>query len=54
MSKSRDITSRGAGTEPANKDRTNRSEVDAFLARAALIAPAAEARGRLILRSTPP
>src|SRR5919112_1063393 len=43
MPKSRDITARGSGTPPSAC-----SEVDAFLAEAKRIAPAAEARGRLI------
>lgn len=45
MTKSRDVTSRQAAAEPAV---SGRSEVDAFLAEAARIAPAAEARGRLV------
>ena len=45
MSKGRDITSRGGTAEPAV---AGKSEVDAFLAEAARIAPAAEARGRLV------
>ena len=45
MSKGRDIASRSGAGEPAT---TGKSEVDAFLAKAAGLAPAASARGRLI------
>ena len=45
MSKGRDIASRSGAGEPA---ATGKSEVDAFLARAARLAPAASARGRLV------
>ena len=45
MAKSRDITSRAGGLEPAGSPRT---EIDAFLERAGKIAPPSQARGRLI------
>jgi hypothetical protein len=45
MGKGRDIASRGGAGEPAT---TGKSDVDAFLAKAAGLAPAASARGRLI------
>jgi hypothetical protein len=45
MSKSRDITSRPNGTRPAVSAR---SEIDAFLKEAGKVAPASQARGRLI------
>ena len=45
MAKSRDITSRAGGAEPAVSPR---SEVDAFLERAGKIAPPSQARGRMI------
>ena len=45
MAKSRDITSRAGGVEPAGSPRT---EIDAFLERAGKIAPPSQARGRLI------
>lgn len=46
MAKRRDITSRPGKGEPANV--SSRSEIEAFLAEAKTIAPAAAARGRLI------
>jgi hypothetical protein len=46
MAKSRDITSRPEGGKPAAS--SSRAEIDAFLAQAGKIAPAAQARGRLI------
>jgi hypothetical protein len=45
MAKSRDITSRPDGAKPV---ASSRAEIDAFLAKAAKVAPAAEAKGRLI------
>jgi hypothetical protein len=45
MTKSRDITSRPGGAEPAVSPH---SEIDAFLKQAGKVAPAAQARGRLI------
>jgi hypothetical protein len=45
MAKSRDITSRPESGKPA---ASSRAEIDAFLAQAKTIAPASEARGRLI------
>ncbi len=45
MTKRRDITSPRGGVQPA---AAGKSEVDAFLARAAQLAPAGDARGRLI------
>jgi hypothetical protein len=45
MAKRRDITSRPGGAEPAS---SSRSAIDAFLAEAKKIRPAAAARGRLV------
>src|SRR6185503_6080625 len=45
MAKSRDITSRPDGAKPV---ASSRAEIDAFLAKAAKVAPASQARGRLI------
>ena len=45
MAKSRDITSRPEGAKPV---ASSRAEIDAFLAKAGKVAPAAQAKGRLI------
>jgi hypothetical protein len=45
MAKSRDITSRPEGGKPV---ASSRAEIDAFLAQAGKVAPASQARGRLI------
>ena len=48
MTKGRDILRGRPRSSPLTEQRGTRTEVDAFLAEAARIAPAAEARGRLI------